>query len=304
MTTITVKDSLGEELQVLTQWDTGRECYINGEGFENSPQVHFCNKKSGEAFRVTTEHDDENGRYKVKIPNILLTQPYDITGYVYHLGEENKTIETFHLCVTPRKKPDDYNYVENIDIVTADKISNDLQNILNIYAKKLEGRLYEGEFPIKLSGLDYITTEVNDAIKKIYDITFSANEINKSVERIQEINPITTLYQGAWTTGNVSMSSDARKYKMFGIRTSSNGGKMLAHRIDNVIRGIGGHCTGSTIEIFTFSASVFSSSANFEVWTKVAFGYATISSSGSISNTIEGVNTSSKAGVYQIEGLM
>lgn len=137
-----------------------------------------------------------------------------------------------------------------------------------------------------------------------YKLNHTGKQIDSAIEQILATNPVKTFYTGAWTTGNVSMSGDASKYNMFGVRTSSNGGKMIVHRIDSVIRGGGLHCTANTIELFTFSANVLTSSSTVEVWTKVAFGYTVINTSGGITNTVESTSVSSKAGVYQIEGIM
>ena len=137
MAKITVTNKQNQILDVLTQWDTNQTCYFETLGLTSPPQVHFCNSKWGEALRVQSE-TATSGKYKVKIPNILLTQPYDITGYIYLVdSEETKTTSQFHICVTPRNKPDDFLYVENINSVSADSISKNFASQLQLASAHL-----------------------------------------------------------------------------------------------------------------------------------------------------------------------
>lgn len=92
----------------LTQWDENITLNITGADlkiFTKAPSCHFCNSKSKEALVVDSTLTKDG--LTVKIPNILLTQPYTIFLYIYAYGEDDsgKTVETIRIPVRKKSKP-------------------------------------------------------------------------------------------------------------------------------------------------------------------------------------------------------
>lgn len=115
MFSVTLYDAAGYKITNLTQWDIDQTLVVKGTGLDTVPVFHFCNKVSKAALVVnaTTSGDD----LVVKIPNILLQQALPIIAYMYyeHTDGSARTMHTITIPVTPRVKPNDYEFVENID---------------------------------------------------------------------------------------------------------------------------------------------------------------------------------------------
>ena len=115
MFSVTLYDAAGYKISNLTQWDIDQTLVVKGTGLDTVPVFHFCNKVSKAALVVnaTTSGDD----LVVKIPNILLQQALPIIAYMYyeHTDGSARTMHTITIPVTPRVKPNDYEFVENID---------------------------------------------------------------------------------------------------------------------------------------------------------------------------------------------
>lgn len=117
---VTCMDKYGNTVTYLTQWDSNQTLYIEDHGFTTAPFFHFCNKNSEKALVVASTIGSD-GVMTVLIPNSLLTEPYNITAYVY-LTEDttSKTVEVIQLPVRPRPMPDTYEYVDDpivIDLI-------------------------------------------------------------------------------------------------------------------------------------------------------------------------------------------
>lgn len=120
---VTCLDSYGEIVTKFTQWDIDQSLIVENSGLNTAPLFHFCNKNSKEALKVVSTMKDD-GSIVVKVPNILLQEALPIIAYVYAYATETsaKTIATIRLPVTARVKPSEYKYVENIDVISADKL--------------------------------------------------------------------------------------------------------------------------------------------------------------------------------------
>ena len=118
---VTCLDSNQEIVTSLNQWDSNITLYINGlEDVPITPKCHFCNKNSKTALVIDTTQT-ANG-FAVKVPNVLLEEPYSITMYIYVMDsryESGRTMYIVKLPVKPRPKPDTYIFVDNVDYVDA-----------------------------------------------------------------------------------------------------------------------------------------------------------------------------------------
>ncbi len=91
----------------LYQWDYGQKLYIKGLELGETEQIHFSNTKEKEAIVMPLVKHGE--QYICDIPNVLLEKWWDITAWVYDVGENSgETIRTVILKVEPRVKPQDF----------------------------------------------------------------------------------------------------------------------------------------------------------------------------------------------------
>ena len=127
-------DTHDEPISYYTQWDINQTLKIVLYGMDDgymktAPYVHFANIKSSEALvvRSTLQGDDT---VLVDIPNQLLQEPYPLLIYVYlndssDAGSQRKIVK-IEIPVHKRAKPSDYEYVENIDRITAEVIKQEI----------------------------------------------------------------------------------------------------------------------------------------------------------------------------------
>ena len=110
------------------QWDQNHELLIKGVAVRGTaPTVQFCNKKRDTAIVVQSTETDEG--YLVQVPNQLLEEPYDIIAYIHTYADNNaKTIEIINIPLVKRVKPDDYQFTENIEIMTFERLEADWFN--------------------------------------------------------------------------------------------------------------------------------------------------------------------------------
>lgn len=115
----------GEKLISFVQWDMYQTIIIDGE-FIDAPMVHFCNKTSEKALCVRATLLNNN-QISVEVPNILLTQPYPISIYVYQITESSgRTILKDQISVIPREKPDDFEYKENYHVIYLNELEEEI----------------------------------------------------------------------------------------------------------------------------------------------------------------------------------
>ena len=127
-------DTHDEPISHYTQWDINQTLKIVLYGMDdgymkNAPYVHFANIKSSEALvvRSTLQSDDT---VLVDIPNQLLQESYPLLIYVYLNDSSDagsqRTIVKIEIPVHKRTRPSDYEYVENIDRITAEVIKQEI----------------------------------------------------------------------------------------------------------------------------------------------------------------------------------
>ena len=127
-------DTHDEPISHYTQWDINQTLKIVLYGMDdgymkNAPYVHFANIKSSEALvvRSTLQGDDT---VLVDIPNQLLQESYPLLIYVYlndsSDASSQRTIVKIEIPVHKRARPSDYEYVENINRITAEAIKQEI----------------------------------------------------------------------------------------------------------------------------------------------------------------------------------
>ena len=101
--------------------------FIEYHGFTTPPQFHFCNKNSEKALVVQSTFGDDD-ILEVIVPNILLTEPYTITAYVYLTEDESsKTVEYVQIPVRQRPQPDSFEYEDNAVVIDISDLANEMK---------------------------------------------------------------------------------------------------------------------------------------------------------------------------------
>lgn len=138
---VTCLDSQNNKVEKLVQWDSNITLKIENTGLTTAPVIHFSNSriernakngiiKNDEALVVPTTIS--NGTITTKIPNKILQEPYPIVAYIYVYTDEysGRTIKAILIPLTPRTKPSDYEYVENIDTISAAQLEGIIETRL------------------------------------------------------------------------------------------------------------------------------------------------------------------------------
>lgn len=127
-------DTHDEPISHYTQWDINQTLKIVLYGMDDgymksAPYVHFANSQSYEALVVRSTLQGDN-TIIVDIPNVLLQEPWPLLVYIYLNdstdAKSQKTIVKLDIPVQKRVKPSDYEYVENIDKITAEVIKQEI----------------------------------------------------------------------------------------------------------------------------------------------------------------------------------
>ena len=136
-------DAANKEHETLYQWDQGQKLKITGSGLTDAPMVHFCNKNSRDALKVQSEIT--KGVITVDIPNALLQSSSAITVYLVTFASDTsfRTVASLKLHVSPRAKPADYAYVENVEYTTVlhfeERLTAALSRVENIRMDAVNG---------------------------------------------------------------------------------------------------------------------------------------------------------------------
>lgn len=128
-------DTYDNHIEYLTQWDINQKLKIVLTGCDEgylgiAPEIHFANAKSQEALVVRSAVQG-NDTIIADIPNILLQDHYPLLVYVY-LSDNNdayaqKTIIKLEIPIRKRVRPSEYDYVENIEHITAEQIKREIK---------------------------------------------------------------------------------------------------------------------------------------------------------------------------------
>ena len=112
-------DQYGNKVTNLTQWDSNVILQLYDYNYDTAPVVHFSNEHSKSSYTVCSTLNDKT--VSVVVPNILLTTAdtiIDVFFFQYDsVSNEGRALYHFTLPVTPKPKPDDYEYVDNVEII-------------------------------------------------------------------------------------------------------------------------------------------------------------------------------------------
>ena len=141
------------------QWDQNHVLHIIGLNLDYAPTVHFCNKKSTEAIVVQSKKEDD--AIIVDVPNELLQEPYNIMAYIHTYDENHaKTIELINIPLVKRVKPSEYQFTENVEIMSFERLEKDFTDFIN---------LVEADFlEFKEEANAHIDARIDDYVAKGY----------------------------------------------------------------------------------------------------------------------------------------
>lgn len=175
----------------FTQWDTNRTIIISGLDLSEPPACQFYNAHSKRAIVVASELSGSD--IIVPVPNLILQEGLSLIIDVYRETAPNgtpisdlsltegKVIYTFRVPVTPRPKPEDYEYTENIEYVSWAELSRRAEELLakleqTDFRRNVDTRFVQftvdGETWKNLFSLDEIKGETGE----IHDVTASVDD--------------------------------------------------------------------------------------------------------------------------------
>lgn len=121
----------------IFQWDQNHILTLTGDNIDDISAIHFCNKKCDNARVVNVVRG--SGEISAPIPNELLEMPYDVIAYVHTIdNNQAKTIQVINIPLIKRVKPDDYEFVENVDIANFERLEKDIQDFIASITKSYD----------------------------------------------------------------------------------------------------------------------------------------------------------------------
>ena len=155
------------------QWDQNHTLTLTGDNIDDISAIHFCNKKCDNARVVNVTRG--SGEISAPIPNELLEMPYDVIAYVHSIDDNQaKTIEIINIPVVKRVKPDDYEFVENVDIVNFERLEKDINDFISSIT--IQQNTFESDF----------MTEYNNRVASGYFIgPDGARRLNERIDQLE-----------------------------------------------------------------------------------------------------------------------
>ena len=162
-------DTHDNPIDHYTQWDINQKLKIvvydvDSSLLKNAPYIHFANVKSTEALVVRSTVEGTDTIF-VDVPNSLLQESWPLLVYVYlndNLdAHSQKTIIKIEIPVHKRAKPSDYEYVENIERITAEVIK---QEVTDTVYDEFVGNITSGTLSLPYM---YITDATNGHRQRI-----------------------------------------------------------------------------------------------------------------------------------------
>ena len=147
MSEISIYNSSGALLKNMYQWDTNQTIYFTGMRTDSAPVIHFWDGKRSKALVVSPTVSVSNNRIYVDVPNILLQRPETIIIYAYYEtdGDSDGTYDggrteyAMRIPVIPKPKPEDYEYIENIDYRSVAVLDSRMNNLIVHMAEGVTG---------------------------------------------------------------------------------------------------------------------------------------------------------------------
>lgn len=145
-------DSNDNIITHFTQWDMNQVIYIKDWEYAEIPIFHFCNVKSKKSLEVVGEID--NGKIKSKVPNILLTEPYAILGFVflekvintnskYEETKSGRSIYSFQIPVRKKPQPEGYIFENDIEYVSYESLKKEMYESIDALVAADVGKFWK-----------------------------------------------------------------------------------------------------------------------------------------------------------------
>ena len=130
MTILSVSTGGRYNVSPLYQWDKNQTLEITGLIVPRTPEIHFVNKSMSEAL-VRQARTDKNGVITVDIPNLVLESilPVDVYVCAYD-GDLFHTLYALQIPVKARKKPSDYIYEKEEEVLSFNALNNRLTDTI------------------------------------------------------------------------------------------------------------------------------------------------------------------------------
>ena len=125
-------DQYGNKITNLTQWDSNVILKLHNYNYPAAPVVHFANDDSEESYTVHATLEDSVA--SVVVPNILLTTPGKAINVFffqyYSVSDEGRVLCHFSLPVAPKPRPNDYEYVDNTEVIELSSLGTKLEALI------------------------------------------------------------------------------------------------------------------------------------------------------------------------------
>lgn len=238
MKEIPVYDSSGKRLDVLVQWDSDVYISLKDRGITSAHNVHFFNQSSDYSYVVTSQY--ASGVLTVKIPNILLTQSRNITGYVVVAdSDEERSLFGFQIRVLPRPMPSDLIDIHSKDYITI----GDIEESCRQYAASAESsatasaQLYDDISALALAAADSadaaLASEQAALASQNAASGYATNASNSATaahsSEVAAGNSATAAHDSEVAAGNSATSASNSATSASGSATSASNSATAAH---------------------------------------------------------------------------
>ena len=177
MVSIQFNDQYGNTIKRLTQWDSNVILAIPNFKYGSAPVFHFNNGTGSTSITVTSVLNEDT--VSVVMPNILFTRakPIEVFVFLYDSkSDEGRTIYQTTIPVAVKPKPDDYEYIDNTEIIEITSLGIRLQALIdeaersiNVHIKELEDSYNNTIQTIRQSIADDVTN-LNQSISNNRDV--------------------------------------------------------------------------------------------------------------------------------------
>ena len=164
-------------IQSLTQWDKNQELVIYGLSLPSTPEIHFSTETMRNAI-VRQATMDNAGVIRVNIPNSLLQKPYKIEVCIcVYTGDTFETRYSMTVPVKARKKPEDYELINDEEVYSFNALENKIANLnfklLNTVNEVNESNVALNE--VLSNRIDNLIAGDNDGTNQRWDFAVSEN---------------------------------------------------------------------------------------------------------------------------------
>lgn len=164
-------DQYGLPISHLTQWDSNVILKLHNYKLGAAPVVHFSNENDESSKTVFSTIDNEV--VSVVVPNILLTNAGMLDVCVFQYDSETDdghVVRRYRLPIAAKPKPDDYEYVDNTEVIELSTLSIRLEALIAEATATIDVKI--GELK---NSYDTQVEEIKDAIAD------DARDLNESI---------------------------------------------------------------------------------------------------------------------------